>query len=118
MPLLERPKEMPLVFKFDEEGEEAIFGKHKPALVLFKNTDQPDLMKIYEEAAEQLKYRIKFTFADVNGGELEQLLAKEIIGVTENEMPSLWALFPAKRNRSVRFNVEECKIYKSEADLK
>ena len=107
-----------MVFKFDEEGEEAIFGKHKPALVFFKNTEQPDFMKIYEEAAEELKYRIKFTFADVNGGEHEQLLAKEIIGVNENEMPSLWALFPAKRHRGVRFKVEECKIYKSEADLK
>lgn len=104
-----KPLMVPTVFEFTEEEIEAVFGQQQPTLFLFRSDADKEsaFMTVYEESAKANKGKMLFAHSAVSDG-IQARLA-EFIGVTEADLPSMWALLPA-----------EMKKYKSEvapADL-
>ena len=104
-----KPLMVPTVFEFSEDEIEAVFGQQQPTLFLFRSDADKTapFMGVFEEAAKANKGKMLFAHSAVSDG-IQARLA-EFIGVTEDMLPSLWALLPG-----------DMKKYKSEvaaADL-
>jgi protein disulfide-isomerase A1 len=69
---------------------------HNPTLVMFRKTEQDgdaEFMDAFKQVATQNKYRAKFAYSDIEGDDMENIL-KEMMGVTEEDLPTLRAYNP------------------------
>jgi len=89
-----KPLMVPTVFEFSEEEIEAVFGQQQPTVFLFRSDGDKEapFMGVFEEAAKANKGKMLFAHSAVSDG-IQARLA-EFIGVTEDMLPSLWALLP------------------------
>jgi protein disulfide-isomerase A1 len=69
---------------------------HNPTLVMFRKgeTDADSaFMDAFKEAAKQNKYKAKFAYSDIEGDDMQNIL-KEMMGITEADLPTLRAYNP------------------------
>lgn len=99
-----KPLMVPTVFEFEEDHIEAIFGQQQPTVFLFRSAADKDaaFMATFEQAAKANKGKMLFAYAGISDGIQERLA--EFMGITEDALPSLWAMLPA-----------DMKKYKSDA---
>lgn len=94
-----KPLMVPTVFEFTEDEIEAVFGQQQPTLFLFRSEDDKTapFMTVYEDSAKANKGKMLFAHSAVGDG-IQARLA-EFIGVTEADLPSLWALLPGEMKK-------------------
>lgn len=80
----------PLVMKFDDKAAQLIFGKNKPAIILYrdKNSEKtPEYDAIMKEVAPELNGKLQAVVTGIKDG-FEQRLA-EYIGVKDADLPTV-----------------------------